>query len=111
MLENIRAFAYDLGLRPKPGNPLYSPSTHFRLKAEEAMRKVDWATITDDNRVERLTWKMLYMRAQFCIFCGTELQALLVDIKECPNECGRVHPDRDLEGVSVLVFEPATEDS
>lgn len=42
MLAKIRKLVYKIGIRPKPGTVLFSPSLHYMYAAREAMKSTSY---------------------------------------------------------------------
>jgi hypothetical protein len=125
ILASIRRLVYRLGFWPHPRSPLYSPSLALNLSYLKAIKdtafpvmidlgnKPAWAATTialdqierDHYSEKKDEQQSLYHAMNFCIMCGSPLIPLVVDIKECPHQHGRVRIRETEKGLPGIMFE------
>lgn len=125
ILSSLRNLVYWMGIWPKPGSVLYSPSMALSRSYLNAIKKAKFPVVIDlANRpawastamaidqmkrdrfsTETSLTETIYGRMNFCIMCGSPLIPLVVDVKECPHQHGVVRPSETTKGLPGITFE------
>lgn len=50
----------------------------------------------------------LYEMATYCLVCRAKLEAIVLDIKQCPHGCGRITTGEGPDGLPIIIFEAGT---